>query len=139
MKNKNRRTLALALCVSIFFACLFASVNTGTHFKSPRHEANHMTPIHSTILSWENFTWESIERLTQRNSLFEQYIIKSHSRVPMRLPVPPILLLGCFLLFYYYKKALTRKGCFFLQEKTASYTIRYIHNQDGEIYHSFLF
>lgn len=139
MKYKNKKTLAIALCASIFFACLSASFNTVTEFESLGHATNHMKPVRSAIHSWQNYSWESIERITQRNCLSEQYITRNHSRVPMRMPVPPILVLGCFLLLCYSKRRTSRQGDFFLHHNTSSYIIRYIHNQDGEIYHPFLF
>ena len=50
MKYKNKKTLAIALCASIFFACLSASFNTVTEFESlGNHLRNLLSPYQTLV------------------------------------------------------------------------------------------
>lgn len=135
----TKKGFAFVLCVTIFFACLSASFSYVTQFESLNQKTNQLRPVASSLHSLEDCTSEIITRILQRNSTTEQYLTRNYSRVPLRMPVPPILLFFWCLFFFCYNKTKRYRQLEVSQTNTLDFSlIRYIHNQDGEIYHLFL-
>lgn len=135
----TKKGFAFVLCVTIFFTCLSTSFSYVTQFESLNQKTNQLRPVVSSVHSLEDCTSEIITRILQRNSTTEQYLTRNYSRVPLRMPVPPILLFFWYLFFFCYSKTKRYRQSEVSQTNTLDFSlIRYIHNQDGEIYHLFL-
>lgn len=135
-KRKNPAYLWILLCLAVFLSCLpyqslipTKCIATDSSSSLQGGRIGH--------LAYPDRIHEYLEK--DQNSSFLSRLSTNH-RIPLRLPVPHIwisyilcLIAGLQLLFRY--QAI--RQC--QTEYAGNYIIRYIHDQNGETYRSFLF
>ncbi len=140
MNNRiaKKPCLWFLLCLAVFASCLphhSLSITEGSF------TANTSSSLQGTATRSSDLYPDLIhEYLTKgQNSLFLSRLFSSH-RIPLRLPMPHIrisiilcIIAGLQLLL---RHRIDRQHQFLCAD---NYMIRYIHDQDGETYRSFLF
>lgn len=134
-KNKPCSIIWFVLCVAISLSCLLPG---------PLHlERNGQYAGTSSLLEnqkqsnpYPDFIYET---LSKGHNPFLYSLSMTHHRIPLRLPIPPawisfVLLLVAGQLLYGSKRRKENEIAYLNH-----YIIRYIHDQDGETYHPFLF
>lgn len=140
MRRIQKKTLsfALFLCISIMLTNLFTYFNFISGFTYLGSNSDEMSVKPKITASNECYPLYIRERIVSKTTFPGRLMKTGRQRLPMRFPIPPVVLLigaAFFFLFLYRQK----KGRFHTPYVVFNqYIIRYIHDQDGENYHSTL-
>lgn len=136
--QKNTLSFALFLCISVMLTNLFTDFHFVAGFTCPGSNLNEIKAKPKITASNECYPLSLRERIVSKTTFPGRLMKTGRQRLPMRFPIPPIVLLigaAFFSLFLYRQK----KGHFHTPEVVFNqYIIRYIHDQNGENYHSTL-
>lgn len=137
-KNKLSSIIWFVLCVAISLSCLLP------YLFHPERNGQYAETFSSSLLgdlSKSNRYPDLInETLSKGHNPFLYSVSTVHHRIPLRLPMPPAWISFVLLLFagqqlLHGHKQRRENEIAYLNH----YIIRYIHDQDGETYHPFLF
>lgn len=137
--RKEQAILWCSLCLAIFLTCFPSCFLIQTDYRMDIRNSSSTLQSGTThrIRPYMDFL---NERMFQGQNPFLLTRSEASHRIPLRLPVPHIWI--SFALFslaglsiLYWRRIYSRNRA----ECTSSYIIRYIHDQDGETYRSFLF
>lgn len=135
-KNKPSSIIWFVLCVAISLSCLLP---VSLHPERNGQYAGTSSLLENQKQSnrYPDFIHET---LSKENNPFLYSVSKTHQRIPLRLPMPPAWISFVLLLFagqplLHGSKRGKENEIAYLNH----YIIRYIHDQDGETYHPFLF
>ena len=135
---KPIRVLCQFLCLTVLLSSLFTSfhLGNGTYYVSGG--------IHSQTdndkTQFDCYPLHTNEQYMSQTVFPNRLLAGVQRRLPLRFPIPPVLLL--LSAYLYYLLLCTRKTKRDLcapESDDNLYTIRYIHDQNGETYHSFFF
>ena len=136
--QKNPAFLWIFLCLAVFLSCLpRQSLNPSEQYMT-KGSLSSLQESSARRSDW--YPDRILGAMTKgQSSLFLSRLTTAH-RIPLRLPVPHLwisfffcLIAGLQLLFQHQANRL------YQTEHTGNYIIRYIHDQNGETYRSFLF
>lgn len=140
LARQTRRTILwCSLCVAIFLTCFpsYFLIQTDYSMETRNSSSTLQSGTAHRIHPYQDFLNERIS--PGQNPFLLTRSAASH-RIPLRLPVPHIWI--SFALFTlaglsipYWRRIYKRNR----HECAGNYIIRYIHDQDGETYRSFLF
>lgn len=140
MHRIQERTLSLALflCLSVMLTNLFTGYHFAAGFAYPDSIPDEINTNLKVTASNECCPLHIREQIVFKTT-FPYRLMKTNSqRLPMRFPIPPVLLLtgAAFFFLYLYRQ---KKRRFYTPDVVFNqYIIRYIHDQNGENYHSAL-
>lgn len=128
------------LCITILLSSLFTFFCYVDGFTCFEHRSDQILPHSNIIIGLDHYSYHNEERLAARSGAASQLFVGHYRRVPLRSPAVPILYFNGILFFlallHRHKKQRKR---FFPNRADNLYMIRYIHDQNGETYHSFPF
>lgn len=130
------------LCQFLCLAILLSSLFTSFHLVSESHYES--GSIHSQTdnnkTQFDCYPLRTTEQYISRTIFPNQLFTGFHRRLPLRFPIPPVLfLLSAYLYCLLLCSCRAKRALPSPDSGDNLYTIRYIHNQNGETYHSFLF
>lgn len=132
--------LCIFLCSIIIMSNLFTNLHKANGFSHLRTDETSMYPSAGITIDAEHYPLQMREQGLSKNVFLSSLSSICPERIPMRFPIPPmifLLLTLFYLLSVYTDKKRIRSYAPILIDN--HYTIRYIHDQNGESYHSFLF
>lgn len=134
-KNKLCPILWFVLCMAISLSCLLP-ISLSLTKNSQYPDTSSLLDSQSSKESYPDIIHEDFSR---GHNLFINSCNAKNNRIPLRLPIPHIwipftLLFGNYLLLQGNKQRKENENVFSFR-----HIIRYIHDQNGETYHPFLF
>lgn len=137
-RQKKLNLLWVLLCLAVFLSCLpRQSLNPSENYQTK----GSLSALQENTARRSDWYPDRIHEymVKGQNSLFLMRLASTH-RIPLRLPVPHIwvsyilCLIAGLVLLSRHPRGRRRQT-----EHTGNYIIRYIHDQNGETYRSFLF
>ena len=139
-RHRFLQAMSRFLCMTILLTSLFSTFRFVDGFYFFASEPSGLRSHSEITTQPDYYPFPISEQFILRTTLQSHLSVGYQRRVPLRFPIPPMfLLLSCFLyglLMHRHKK---RRAFSPPEVADNPYTIRYIHNQNGETYHSFLF
>lgn len=134
--HKPIRVLCQFLCLAVLLSSLFTSFRfvNGSYYGPDS--------IHSKTdndkTQFDCYPLRTNEQYISQTVFPNQLLTGFQRRLPLRFPIPPILLLLSAYLYCLLLCMRKAKRYLYAPEPDGNlYTIRYIHDQNGETYHSF--
>ena len=136
--HKPVRVLCQILCLTVLLSSLFTSFHLVNGFYYGSDSIHSQTDNNET--QFDCYPLHTNEKYISRTVFPDQLLTGCQRRLPLRFPMPPVLLLLSACLYHLLLCMQKRKNFLYAPERDDNlYTIRYIHDQNGETYHSFLF
>lgn len=132
--------LSYFLLLTMILTSLFTFFRYVDGFTSFMDAPDHIRPQANIITEIDYYPLHTSERFIAKTNGSSGFLLGHYRRLPLRLPVAPIFFLNG-VLFYLSLLQCHKKENQRIRPDIVdvSFTIRYIHDQNGETYHSFLF
>lgn len=137
--HKMFHTLSHFLCMAILLTSLFTTFSYVDGFYYFMDEPSGLVPQTEITTQFDYYPMHTGEQFISKTVFPSQLSIGYHRRLPMRFPMPPTLFLLSAFLYFLLLHRYKVQNSYPPEIVNHPYTIRYIHDQNGETYHSFLF